>query len=357
MKPIIVSPKTQRQRKALLFMPLLIIPFLTLFFWAFGGGRSAAVKAESGHTGFDMRLPDARPKNDDKLDKMSYYELAAKDSARLKQQISSDPYYQPPSSDSSVHLAGAAAGDIPPSAAQAPRLTSEAMVRRKLAELQVMVGRRQPTEPVKAPPAEAPILLPAPASQPDPELGQMNLLLEKILDIQHPERLKQPASSPVAALKPFRGIPAVVDGTQRIAQGTVIRLKLADSVTLGGRLFEKGQMIYGSGTLTNQRYLLSIKSIHIGSSLYPVDLTVFDQVDGLEGISVPEAITGESIREGAASGVGGMEIMSLDPSMSAQLAGAGINAAKGLFSKKVRRVKGKIKNEHPVLLRINSEAK
>jgi hypothetical protein len=39
-----------------------------------------------------------------------------------------------------------------------------------------------------------------------------------------------------------------------------------------------------------------------------------------------------------------MELMSLDPSMSAQLAGASINAAKGLFSKKVRRVKGELRN-------------
>ena len=361
MKPTIISPKMRRQRKALLLLPLLIIPCLTLLFWAFGGGKAMAVKAESSRRGLDMRLPDARPKNDDKLDKMSYYELAAKDSARLKEQIKSDPYYKArPAQDSEGAFGGSQAAGKATLATPASPATSEAMVRNKLAELRAVVAGNQSVGAAKTAEKRAPGLIadaPAPAAGPDPELGQMNVLLEKILDIQHPERLKQPGASPATAIKPFRGIPALVDGTQRITQGTVIRLKLADSVTLGGQLFEKGQLIYGSGTLSNQRYLLSVKSIHIGSSLYPVDLTVFDQVDGLEGISVPEAVTGESIREGAAAGVSGMEIMSIDQSMSAQLAGAGINAAKGLFSKKVRQVKGKIKNGRPVLLRINSEPK
>lgn len=361
MKSTIISPRMRRQRKALLMLPLLVIPFLTLLFWAFGGGGVMVLKARSSQGGLDMRLPEARPKNDDKLDKMSYYELAAKDSARLKEQIRSDPYYKSqPAQDSAGALGGRLAAGKPTLATPASSATSEARVRNKLAELRAVIAGRQPAEPAKTNEKEASGLVPAraaPAAQPDPELDQMNVLLEKILDIQHPERLKLPASSQAAATKPFRGIPALIDGTQRITQGTVIRLKLADSVTLGGQLFEKGQLIYGSGTLSNQRYLLSIKSIHIGSALYPVDLTVYDQVDGLEGISVPEAITGEAIREGAAGGVGGMEIMSVDPSMSAQLAGAGINAAKGLFSKKVRQVKGKIKDGHPVLLRINNAAK
>jgi hypothetical protein len=359
MNPTIISPKMQRQRKMLLLLPLLVIPFLTLFFWAFGGGKAIAAKAESSKGGFNTRLPDARPKDETKLDKMSYYNLAEKDSVRLKQQMKSDPYYKSqPSGDQPEHIRDEAGSLSPEPAARAPLSNSEMMVRRKLAELQSVIDKHQPAGSLKSKeiPASVPAD-PAPAAQPDPELSQMNVLLEKILDIQHPDRVKQQLPLQIHEIKPFRGIPAVVDGTQRITQGTVIRIKLSDSVSIGGQLFEKGQLIYGSGTLSNQRYLLSIKSIHIGNALYPVDLTVYDQTDGLEGISVPQAVTGEAIRDGASSGVQGMEIMSLDPSMSAQLAGAGINAAKGLFSKKVREVKGKIKNGHPLLLRINGQPK
>jgi len=48
-----------------------------------------------------------------------------------------------------------------------------------------------------------------------------------------------------------------------------------------------------------------------------------------------------------------MELMSMDESMGAQAATAGINAAKGLFSKKIKRVKGKLKGGHQLLLRVN----
>jgi len=360
MQPIIISPKMQRQRKVLLLMPLLITPFITLFFWAFGGGKGTSVKAASTQAGFNMHLPDARLKDQGKLDKMSYYELADKDSARIRQQIERDPYNKNRLlGDSAGRFASTLTGANSAQTAQESPASSEAMVRRKLAELQVVMDRHQPAESPRVPEHEVPVS-PAPAatvSAADPEVGQMNVLLEKILDIQHPERLRQPAPSQISAMKPFRGIPALVDGTQRITQGTVIRIKLLDSVTLGGHLFEKDQLIYGSGNLTNQRYLLSVKSIHVGNAFYPVDLTVFDQVDGLEGISVPEAVTSDALREGAAGGVQGMEIRSLDPSMSAQLAEAGINAAKGLFSRKVRQVKGKVKNGHPVLLRINNTSK
>ena len=355
MKPTIISPKQKRQRKALLILPLLVIPFMTLLFWTFGGGKGAAAKAAPSKSGFNMRLPDARPKDPAALDKMSYYDLAAKDSERLRQEIKSDPYFKSsPARDSAGNFTGIQAAG-PKAAAPASPGSGEAQIRRKLADIQAVIARREPPESVRTPEKEPAVSLPT--AQPDPELSQMNGLLEKILDIQHPERFKKPDPSSGGVLKPFRGIPAVVEGTQRITQGTVIRLKLTDSVTLGGHLFEKGQLIYGSGNLTNQRYLLSVKSIHVGNAFYPVDLTVFDQVDGLEGISVPEAVTSDALRNGAAGGVQGMEIGSLDPSMSAQLAEAGINAAKGLFSRKIRQVKGKIKNGHPVLLRINNTSK
>ncbi|MEN0057151.1 MAG: conjugative transposon protein TraM, partial [Mucilaginibacter sp.] len=78
-----------------------------------------------------------------------------------------------------------------------------------------------------------------------------------------------------------------------------------------------------------------------------------DMTDGMEGISVPEAVTSDAMKDGAVNGVQNMDVMSFDPSVTAQLTTAGINTAKGLFSKKIKRVKGKIKDGHQVLLRDN----
>jgi hypothetical protein len=362
----------RRQRKALLVLPLIVFCFSTLFFWALGGGRGKAkdIRGEQSK-GLNTKLPDARLKDQTRLNKMSFYDRAQADSQKIAQQRRSDPYAQKgrnPLSSDPQSGASAFSPHQPPLTSfggntdQNNEATLNATrINQRLAQLQSVVNK-PPVINTAAPEKQASTrpettAVTRPPQSEDPELTQMNGLLEKILDIQHPERVKsrtEPAA-PVAELKRFKAIPAVIDGNQKITQGTVIRLKLTDSVTLGSQHFEKGQLLYGSGNLSSQRYTLNIKSIHIGTILYPVDLTVFDQVDGLEGICVPEAVTGDALREGASNGVQAMELMSLDPSMSAQLAGASINAAKGLFSKKVRRVKGKLRNGHPVLLRINSK--
>ncbi len=361
----------QRQRKMLLALPVIILPFLTLFFWALGGGKeNQALAQTTEQKGLNTRLPDAKLKDNRALNKMSYYDQATLDSNKLRQQMKSDPYY-------SNHSGGDTAGLHFPLTVkgnhadgghfyQSPQPNGASggnvdKVYEKLAQLQLTINK-PPAEPKPAimPSAngtESPLKTVVPPE--DPQLSQMNGLLEKILEIQHPERVKSTAeqSGNTIPVKKFRAIPAIIEGTQKIVQGTVIRMKLLDTVTIGGTLFSRGQLIYGSGTLASQRYTVNIKSIHVGYNFFPVDLTVYDMTDGLEGISVPEAITGDALRDGANSGVQNMDVMSFDPSMTAQLTTAGINTAKGLFGKKIKRVKAKLKDGHPLLLRDNQEMK
>jgi hypothetical protein len=370
MKTNTLSLQDQRRRKFLLVMPAIVFCFATLLFWALGGGQNGRAQAAT-TKGLSMKLPSAIIAADQTGDKMSFYDQAHADSLKKQQLRKADPYSQN-KPDSLNRLPGANSGtafSTHPAAfggADYVRTNSspaenEARISQRLAQLQAVVNKPQPvSQSVKKPVNAIPdsLLKPTGADE-DPELKQMNGLLEKILDIQHPERVKAATDKigNTVTVKKFRAIPAMIDGTQKIVQGTVICLKLTDTVTLGGQLYAKGQRIYGSGNLSNQRYTLNIKSIHVGYNFYPVDLTVFDQTDGLEGISVPEAITGDALRDGATSGVQNMDIMSFDPSMTAQLTTAGVNTAKGLFGKKVKRVKGKLKDGHALLLRDNLEVK
>ena len=371
MKQQTLTPKMRRQRKMLLALPLIILPFLTLFFWALGGGKgNPALAQTTEQRGLNTKLPDAKLKDSRALNKMSYYAQAALDSNKLRQQMKSDPYYQNHSRGDTADLhfpladKGKSTGSqniYQPQNANGTSADNADKVYQKLAQLQSTINK-PPVEskPTVTPPVtgtESPLKNVVPPE--DPQLSQMNGLLEKILDIQHPERVKPLAEQNTNAtvVKKFRAIPAVIVGNQKIVQGTVIRIKLLDTVTIGGTLFSRGQLIYGGGTLASQRYTLNIKSIHVGYNFYPVDLTVYDMTDGLEGISVPEAITGDALRDGANGGVQNMDVMSFDPSMTAQLTTAGINTAKGLFGKKVRRVKGKLKDGHALLLRDNLEVK
>ncbi|MFH6999436.1 conjugative transposon protein TraM [Flavobacterium sp. FlaQc-57] len=89
-----ISLKELKKRKMLLILPVLILPFVTMLFWSLGGGKGTLeiVKTE-GREGFNSVLPDPKFKNDDDFDKMSYYEQAVIDSAKLQEQIKKDPNY------------------------------------------------------------------------------------------------------------------------------------------------------------------------------------------------------------------------------------------------------------------------
>src|SRR6478736_1021482 len=87
------SLKRLRQRKFLMILPLLTLPFLTLMFWALGGGQgSAAATNNIISDGINLRLPDAKFKKEKGLDKLSFYKQAAMDSAKQREAEKLDPY-------------------------------------------------------------------------------------------------------------------------------------------------------------------------------------------------------------------------------------------------------------------------
>jgi hypothetical protein len=374
MKQQPLTPEMMRQRKLLAVLPLILLPFLTLFFWALGGGKVDPANGRANTSkGFNFHLPDAKLKDFSALNKMSYYDQAALDSDKRRQQMKSDPYYRQhgDTDTASLHFSKYRASFMGSSNANSgyvskligssdPSLANAAKVYQKLAALQKAINKpAMPPDYQAKPNSGNPAMsstnpLKIQTNTEDPELRQMNGLLEKILDIEHPGRLKEKSGNKTDTLaRRFKAVPAAIDGNQKITQGTVVRIKLLDTVTLDGQLVPKGQLLYGSGNLYNQRLTLNLRILHRGYTIIPIDLTVYDMVDGLEGISVPEAVTGDAVKDGAVSGVAGMEFMSLDQSMGAQAASAGINAAKGLFAKKVKRVKARLKDGHPLLLRVN----
>lgn len=56
------SQKFLRQRNFFLALPLLVLPFMTLMFWALGGGQVSKANALQTQQGFNMQLPGANLK-------------------------------------------------------------------------------------------------------------------------------------------------------------------------------------------------------------------------------------------------------------------------------------------------------
>ena len=89
------SGQLTKSRMMLLFLPLILFPFLTLLFWAGGGGKVSEANAQSIATmGLNMQLPEAQMKNGKATDKLSFYQQASKDSLKREEEKRADPFWK-----------------------------------------------------------------------------------------------------------------------------------------------------------------------------------------------------------------------------------------------------------------------
>lgn len=392
-----------RKRKALLFLPIVIIPFLTLAFWALGGGKGDNKKPIT-DSGLNLQLPSAHLKSDRGNDKLSFYKIAEEDSERFRKEIKSDPLFQRSLIRDTDIFKEKSSLSFDPLPVNNDRDPNEEKVYQKLKELNKQLRNSGST------PSLNPISSQLKASvdgsnvdrlgglmktmgndsSKDPEMEQLNSMMEKILDIQHPERVKASDKesyppnndfhfavhkeiSPVAislldtgirkeresqffgledAIVSTRqnAIEAVVHEDQILVSGAVIKLRLLDDININGKLISKDNFVFGIGELNGERLEVGIHSIRSGNSLYPVNMEVYD-MDGLKGIYIPGAITRDVAKQSADNGLQTIEMSSLDPSIQAQAATAGINAAKTLISRKAKQIKVFVKAGYKILLK------
>jgi conjugative transposon TraM protein len=105
-------------------------------------------------------------------------------------------------------------------------------------------------------------------------------------------------ASPSAADEPL--IRAMIDKTTRAHEGTRLRFKLLDDVTLKGTTLRKGTYLYGIVTgFGQQRVKASITSILVKDKFIRVSLSVYDN-DGMAGFYVPESAFRDMMKEAGA---------------------------------------------------------
>ena len=89
------TPKFLRQRKMMIVLPLLVFPFITMAFWALGGGKKMDnTELQNLNTGLNLQLPNANLKDDKNEDKLSFYKEADADSLRRLELLRNDPFYR-----------------------------------------------------------------------------------------------------------------------------------------------------------------------------------------------------------------------------------------------------------------------
>ena len=156
-------------------------------------------------------------------------------------------------------------------------------------------------------------------------------------------------------------IKAMIDRTTKAHEGTRLRFKLLDDVTVKGIRLKKGSYLYGIVTgFGQQRVKASITSILVGNKFIKVDLSVFDN-DGMEGFYVPESTFREMVKD-AGSNVAAQGVQfdvngtgSLSPEIIALQALQNMyQSASSAVSKNIRKNKAKIKYNTIVYL-INTQ--
>jgi conjugative transposon TraM protein len=405
------SAKFLRQRKFMMVLPLLVLPFLTMTFWALGGGSgpqtTVAVKP-----GLNLQLPDAQLKDEKQLDKLSFYKEADEDSIRREEILRNDPYYkdsvvnrQQQESPLPVNYQGLNSSPYSSSVD-----ANEQKIYRKIEELNKQINAPETTALPSRQNNDGQTNLSGDVDrlqnmmqvmnekrENDPEMQELNGTLEKILDVQHPDRVKEKlreqslknkqrvfsiSSQSQENVETYIGdstnkpakngfydggnnakqipsneansVSAVVNETQVLVNSSTVKLRLTSDVFVNGLLVPKGSFVFGTASLENERLLITIPNIRYGNNLLPVALSVYD-MDGLAGIHIPGSINREVAKQSADQSLQSVEFMSLDPSLKAQATAAGVSAAKSLLSKKVKLVKVTVKAGYQVLLKDNNQ--
>ncbi|MFZ5978650.1 conjugative transposon protein TraM [Hydrotalea sp. AMD] len=407
-----------RKRKMMLVLPFLVVPFLTMAFWALGGGQGKEQAIIVKQQGLNLNLPDAKMKDENLTDKLSFYDKADKDSAKLEEWMRTDPYYKQHEDTSILPvnelevLTQNSASKYNQRLNSSPYETSsnnpEQKLMQKLALLQKEINKQPEASANENQNAtnykqdeelsgevdrlENMLLTMNKTNTGDQEMNQLNGTLEKILDIQHPQRIReklkekslqhkqvvyavttQPALANVSlmdtnkiatnklnkfySLDPDKSvveegqaIEAIVHSNQMLVNGAVIQLRLATDIFINGILIPKGNPVNGTASLNNERLEVVINSIRYKNTLFPVKLELYD-MDGLPGIYVPGSISRDVAKNSADNSLQLMELTTLDPSLKAQAAAAGINTVKSLMSRKVKQVKVMVKEGYKVLLK------
>jgi len=342
------------KRKILLFMPLLILPFMALAFYALGGGRGQT-GAKAPALGINTSLPDASFTTDTPKTKADYYNKAGTASqeengiARIAAQLGFDnadgnkvptPHDQTRQIDEKLEA-----------------ITREINRPEPAGPKPVNSGRQQPSA-IKSDVDRLEALMKTMQQNKteDPEMAQLNQLMQGILDVQHPDRVleRQRFRQSLFPDSQFKATPAIIVATQRVVQGATVKIRLQDTLRINGMLIPKGHELFGACRITNQRLLLDIKNIRLGTSIIPVDLSVYS-LDGMVGIDAPEAVLTDALNNGTDNAVRGVGLGGFDNSIGMQVAGAGIDAARQLISKKVRKIKVRLDAGKQVLLRDNAQ--
>lgn len=149
-------------------------------------------------------------------------------------------------------------------------------------------------------------------------------------------------------------LPAVIHESQEVVSGSLVKMRLTEPAVVNGYQLAANTFIYGKCSLQGERLSITIESLKSGNNIFPTSLEVYD-VDGLEGLHIPGAITRDAAKQAGANSLDAADLMTMSSNPATAAAGVAVSAAKGLGKNKIRLVKVRLKAGYNLLLKVDKE--
>lgn len=149
-------------------------------------------------------------------------------------------------------------------------------------------------------------------------------------------------------------LPAVIHESQEVVSGSLVKMRLTEPAVVNGHQLAANTFIYGKCSLQGERLSINIESLKSGNNIFPASLEVYD-VDGLEGLHIPGAITRDAAKQAGANSLDAADMMTMSSNPATAAAGVAVSAAKGLGKNKIRMVKVRLKAGYNIMLKVDKE--
>lgn len=398
----------KRKKKLLVVGMILILPAFS--FWLMF--HSDKKENRKGNNAFNDKLPAANIK-DSGRNKLEIYMKAQRDSARLKELEMIDPYTKQiigsqVQADNIVNDTLSVTNHKPTNAYDA----NEQKVNDRINKILTVLNESGMSYTKASPAIEnsygkndieierlEKLLIAAQngdTATGNPEMKYLEGMLDKILDIQHPELVKarlknqkktitndtlryQVAAYPTSesdlwsdrktsenefwslasqienTQSHFTTFLAVVHGDQEILINEteqILKLRLLENVFIDNVLIPSGQFIHGKCQIRDGRAMVNIQEITYNNRVFPVQLTVYDQSDGMQGINIIRAGNTKDLYPNSADQIiQQLQLNAMNPSVETQAVTTGIETVKKLISNNLKKKSVKIKTGHIIILK------
>lgn len=412
--PVPYTQEYIKKRKMAVFLPVLVVPFCTVMFTLFGGGKE--VQAEVATTqptgGFNMELPGAGKTKDFK-NKLEAYSAPMDSTNRTGLGVVTSPLDTLPKNGANYTVAPNSQAFQP---GEDPAVVA---VREKMASIQAQNA-------APAPQPAAPAYAAAPGSGPagsdmvrSAQQDELDRSLRELEDLkrEYQRRLNgdPAASAPVAKAAPVKKaaptvvapaservvsslggsgsasvakgtkkgrkgqavaaasqgpaqsggfhtvggnnmvstgntLPAVIHSDQTVVDGSTVKMRLTEAAQINGKTIPANTYVYGVCHMNGERLTITIESMQYENSIIPVKLDAYD-LDGAQGLYIPGAIMRDASKQGVQQGISTADALTMSGNAGAAAAGVAMQTGKNLISRKARMVRVNLKANYQILLK------